>query len=126
MLGNSASTALVESDHDDPTLYFSHLNQYASQLKSANKGILFLGETFVFGLFGSKDMVNVKDLEEKLKETNPNGVVTKVVDKFTVKEKGKKKGVPLQDVIQISIPGIKIDKEAITQYFSDNGFAIHQ
>ena len=69
-------------------------------------------------------MINVKDLEEKLKETNPNGVTTKVIDKFSVKEKGKKKGVQLQDVVQISIPGIKIDKEAITKYFSDHGFEL--
>ena len=50
-------TYFVKSDQSDPTLYISFLPQFAETFKEQGKGIAFIGDTFVVGLFGEKDQV---------------------------------------------------------------------
>lgn len=45
------------SDHDNPTFYFSNLKEeQAKILKRAGKGIIYVGNGFIFGLIGNKDL----------------------------------------------------------------------
>lgn len=47
---NPGSKVVIHSDHKNPTLYFGNLSKHAVNLKKANSSIVFIGDTFVFGL----------------------------------------------------------------------------
>ena len=42
----------VKSEQDDPTLYFSFLAQFAQELQAKDKGVVFIGDSFIVGLLG--------------------------------------------------------------------------
>jgi len=44
---------LILSDEKNATLYFSHLAKFASEIHSKKKGVIFVGNNFIFGLLGS-------------------------------------------------------------------------
>lgn len=123
---SSASKMVIESDHSDPTLYFSNMATYGAIVKEKNKGVMFIGENFLFGLFGNPDMINLKELEERLKENNPDGVSIQTKNQVSYKAKGEKKPTQTKDILQISVPGIKVDKEALQKYFSETGFELYE
>ena len=121
VLSSEPHKVVIESEHGDPTLYFSHMSQYASGLKEAGKGVIFIGDSFIFGLLGDKDMVNLEELQELLGSTNEK-VVVKKSDKVSYKVKGQKKATQVKDVLQLSIPGLRFEKEDIIKYFVDREY----
>jgi hypothetical protein len=44
------SKIVIRSDHKNPTLYFGNLSKYALKLKNKNSSIVFVGNSFVFGI----------------------------------------------------------------------------
>lgn len=40
---------LIESDEENPTLYFSEFDKYAQQIKEQRKTVIFVGKGFLFG-----------------------------------------------------------------------------
>jgi hypothetical protein len=69
-------------------------------------------------------MVDIKDLEKKLLESGNEEVTMKTMDKINYKVKGEKKPIQTKDVLQVSITGVKYDKEVMQKYFVDNGFEL--
>lgn len=57
-------SAYVISDHDEATIYFSFLNNHAQALKDANKGIIFVGEKYLYGLFGNKSALDLEGVND--------------------------------------------------------------
>ncbi|CAI2379686.1 unnamed protein product [Moneuplotes crassus] len=124
VLDGAADRLMIDSDHSNPRIYFSNIGQYASEVKEKGKSVIFIGPTFIFGLFSSKDVIDLKELEELLKETNPDGYEMKKTEKISFKVKGQKKPTQTKDILQISIPGIKFDKEVLQKYFTEKEFSI--
>jgi alanyl-tRNA synthetase len=48
LLNGSSTKFVFDSDHNDPTVYFSNINQYAIPIKERSKGVVFLGNSFIF------------------------------------------------------------------------------
>lgn len=117
---------MIDSEHSDPTTYFSNMGQYAASLKEKTKGVVFLADTFIFALLGSKDMIDQKVLEEKLKELGNEKPVIKKMEKISFKIKGQKKPTQTKDVVQLAITGVKFDKESMQKFLSEQGFDIDQ
>ena len=59
---------IVISDQKNPTLYFGNLSKYAAKIKEKKSSIVFLGETFAFGIIGDKTAVDFAALEAVLKK----------------------------------------------------------
>lgn len=58
----------MRSDQPDCTLYVSSLKQYAGELQTGNKGIVFMSSSFIVGLLGKPDVLPMAELIEKAKE----------------------------------------------------------
>lgn len=80
----------MKSEQPNPTLYFSFLPKYAKEFKEGEKGLIFIGSTFVLGLVGNPESVDVAKIEAVCKETSSKPV--KAVKKADVKFDEKIKG----------------------------------
>jgi hypothetical protein len=60
VLDSSHENVVIFSEETNATLYFSHLNQYAQELQMKGKGVVFIGENFVFGLLGKLQLDIIK------------------------------------------------------------------
>jgi hypothetical protein len=67
-LVQEGSKVIIISDQKNPTLYFGNLAKYAAKIKDKKSSIVFLGETFAFGLIGDKALVDFAALEAILKK----------------------------------------------------------
>ena len=57
--------SFYHSDHENATFYFSNLNEVQAKiLKEAGKGVIYFGKTFIYGLFGSKDLITEDELKK--------------------------------------------------------------
>ena len=112
----------VKSDQQNPTLYFSQLPQYAESIKSSGKGIIFIGNNFIVGLLGKKDLFAPEELEGLCKEMSKKGVKLQKKDqvKFDFKEKGKKP-VVTKDICQFSLTGENFSIEKISEVIEKIG-----
>jgi alanyl-tRNA synthetase len=124
LLSGKNDKLVVESEHSNPKIYFSNIGQYAAGLKESGKSVVFIGSSFIFALCGDKTAFKLEELQNLLKETNPDGFDVKKVDKINFKVKGQKKPTQTKDILQVSIPGVKFDKETVHKFFSENGFDI--
>ena len=81
-----------KSEQDSPTLYISYLPQFAEEFKASGKGVVFLGTSFVVGLFGDPSQIQLAQIEEQCAAMSTKPVKKQVKDKvsFKFKEKGKK------------------------------------
>jgi len=95
--------AIVKSNHDSPTLYFSHLKNYAAMLKRENKGIIFVTDNFVYGLVGNPDLFNVQGLQELLRSTK--GEKAKLVVKTKIQDAKNKKAEAIEGISEFSYVG---------------------
>jgi hypothetical protein len=111
----------VQSDQDNPKLYFSYLPQYADKIKAKGKGVIFFGKSFVFGLIGDSKNGTLCDSLEALCKTM--SVKAKTVKKNSVKFDFKIKGqkpVETKDILQFSITGENFDSGKVVQILKDN------
>ena len=80
---------VVRSDHPDPTLYFSHLNMFAGDIKQSEKCIAMLGDTFLIGISANPQLINLPKITQLLLKYNEKArVVTK--NKVVYQDKEKK------------------------------------
>lgn len=91
VLNDEQKLFYVKSDQPDPTLYFSFLARYASDVQAKEKGVVFIGQSFVIGLLAKPDMIDFGALEEEVKKQSKTAV--KAQKKDQVKFDPKKKGV---------------------------------
>lgn len=112
----------VKTDFDSPTLFFSYIPQYAQELQQKGKGVIFLGETFAWGLIGKSGQFDITALEQACKEMSKKEVKTvkKNEVKFDFKEKGKKP-VVTKDVLQFSITGENFNINRLAQLLKEQG-----
>lgn len=67
---NKGSKVIVRSEHKNPTLYFGNLSKHAIKLKESGSSIVFLGDTFVFGLLTDKSHLDFGEFKEMVKGIN--------------------------------------------------------
>ena len=53
----------IISDESSASLYFSHLSKFAQEVKDKNKGVLFIGDNFLFGLFANESMFDLNAMK---------------------------------------------------------------
>lgn len=84
------SKVVIISDQKNPTLYFGNLSKYAAKIKAKKSAVVFLGETFVFGLIGDKSVVNFGAIEGLLKKQCEKSVIKSQNKVEVVSMEGKK------------------------------------
>ena len=106
----------AKSDKDSPTLYHSFLPQFAEEFKGQEKGIMFIGNNFVVGLFGDPTKIDLGIIEEQCAAMSTKPVKKNVRDKvsFKFKEKGKKP-INAAGVCQFMITGAGFDISRIAE-----------
>jgi len=57
---------VIRSESDNPTIYIGQMPNFAVQLKESKKGVLFLGDNFLYGLLGDAALFDVKKIEAAL------------------------------------------------------------
>lgn len=89
---NEQKTFFVKSEQDNPTLYIASLPAYAEEFKNQGKGIVFIGSTYICGLFGNPASINLPELEKTAGSLSSKPVKGMKKDsvQFKFKEKGKK------------------------------------
>jgi hypothetical protein len=99
-------TYFVKADQDNPTIYIASLPAYAEQFKNDGKGIVFIGSTYMVGLFGNPGSVDIADLEKTANElsSKPVKAVKKDNVQFKFKEKGKKP-IDVKGILQFQLTG---------------------
>lgn len=53
---------VVKSDQPNATLYFKFLKAHAQKLAQTKKGIILWNEHFIYGLVGSKEMIDLDEM----------------------------------------------------------------
>lgn len=117
-------TFFVRSDQDSPTLYVSYLPQFAQAFKDEGKGVVFFGDAFAVGLFGSADLVNLAQLEEMCASMSSKQIKVMKKDKvsFKFKEKGKKP-INAAGVCNFMISGAGFDGARLAELFEGMSMA---
>lgn len=119
---NDKKTYFVKSEQSNPTLYIAQLPQYAEELKAQEKGIVFLGNNFIVGLFGKPEDIKLPEIEElaKAQSTKPSKVMKKDSVTFKFKEKGKKP-IQAKGVSQFMISGQDFNIEKFGELLENQG-----
>eukprot|EP00357_Protocruzia_adherens_P036422 CAMPEP_0115033840 /NCGR_PEP_ID=MMETSP0216-20121206/40213_1 /TAXON_ID=223996 /ORGANISM="Protocruzia adherens, Strain Boccale" /LENGTH=961 /DNA_ID=CAMNT_0002412447 /DNA_START=107 /DNA_END=2992 /DNA_ORIENTATION=+ len=113
--------AFVQSDQENPTLYFSFMSHHAADLQAGNKGIVYVGDNFVFGLLGSPELYDAKQLIPAIKaaaemEKDPVLKINNAVK--------KPKAVKNIAMFSATIPKApKTFREKVCKFLAENGFA---
>ena len=107
---NGAKTVFMMSEQQNPTFYFSNLPKYAMKLKEAGKGVVFIGNGFVFGVLGKEDAFDVEDIRRyvKGKEGRPVQIKTRTQ--------------PHKEVVAMG----EVDVSGLQAYFTQHGVAEFQ
>ena len=82
-----------------------------------------MANNFMVGLFGKKDALNVKEVEDACKGMSSKPVKCICKDKvsFKFKEKGKK-AIEAKDVLQIMVTGADMNVDKLTELLTVQGF----
>ena len=93
----------VKSDESNPTLYFSFLPTFASQLQEKKQGIVFVGNQFVIGLLTNPESFGVAQsveeaLRSSLKKEDEGSLKKQIKDKLSSKKPGEKKATNISNV----------------------------
>ena len=109
-----------QSEQDSPTLYVSFLPQFAEDFKSQEKGIIFVGKTFVVGLFGDPTKIQLPIIEEQCAAMSTKPIKKNIKDKvsFKFKEKGKKP-INATGVASFMITGADFDVGRLVELFEN-------
>ena len=115
-------TFFVKSEQDNPTLYIASLPAFAEELKKDGKGIVFIGNTYICGLFGNPASINLPELEKTAGELSSKPIKTMKKDsvQFKFKEKGKKP-LNVTGICQFQFTGQDFNVEKLSEFFSVHG-----
>jgi alanyl-tRNA synthetase len=80
---------VIKSEEATATLYIANMPNYAEEFKSSGKGIVFVGETWIFGLLGEQKSYDPKELESFL----PQQLAAEEKRKEEQADKEKKLGI---------------------------------
>ena len=113
---------LFKSDEPNATIYFSFLGASALDLKEKGKSLIFVGESFIYGILGNPKVLDLEKLKALLKEKNPQANV-KVATEIKHQDQKTKKKIQVKDIAQFSYIGA-LDGEQIIKFFGESGFAL--
>lgn len=119
---DSTAPYYVKSDQADPTLYIAFMPQFAAEFKDKQKGIVFIAPNFLVGLFGNPKAIDMKQLEEAVKQlsSKPAKVICKDKVSFKFKEKGKKP-IEAKDILQLMVTGADMNVEKLAELLKVQG-----
>ena len=112
----------VRSLLENGATYVSTLPAYAEQIKENGKGIIFMGNSFICGLLGSKDLLKMEEFEQIAGSlsTKPIKVSKKESVSYKFKEKGKKP-VNVKEVLQFQMFGQDFDMDKLAEFLQTQG-----
>jgi hypothetical protein len=122
--GDEQKFYFIKSDAAAPTFYFSFVPSFADKLKAQGRGVIFFGDSFVFGLIGNNDSGDMlKALETACKGMSKKDVKmnSKNQVKFDFKIKGQKP-VVTKDICQFNLTGSDFKAEVIAKLLSEGGY----
>ena len=135
ILDPTTKLVVVRSDESSPTMYISNLPNYAQQLHEGKKGVIFVGETFLYGILGDPTIFDVSKLEDEIalavageekkddkKKAKPNLVIkTSVQSKGTGRKPVK---VKVENVIELTSFGlVRGSDRKVAELLLKSGFA---
>ena len=62
--GSQNVLSFIQSDEEDPSLYFSFLNKYAQQLQESKRGVAFIWKCFLIGILGTPDLCDIQLIKD--------------------------------------------------------------
>ena len=68
LMDDSARLLVVRSAEPTSTLYIANMPQYAERLRDKGKGVVFVGDGFVYGLLGASGVLDARQLELDLRQ----------------------------------------------------------
>ena len=90
MKDTEQKTYFVRADQDNPTIYIASLPAYAETFKEQGKGIVFIGSTYIVGLFGNPASIDIANLEKTAGALGKNvAQANKTVSKKVAKAKNR-------------------------------------
>lgn len=60
MLDSNNNFVFTRSEEKNATVYFSFLATYAKNLKERNKGVVYVGEKFIYGILGNSKQIDLE------------------------------------------------------------------
>lgn len=123
----SPSNVLIYSTEDTaPTSYISFLPAYAHLLKENKRGVIFVSKTFLIGILGSSDLVNIEELKTTLEgKIKSSDVKTEVSFTNSSKEKkSKAEKIVTKDIVSFKILSEGLDTEAVKGFLQSKGCEI--
>lgn len=98
----------IQSDEPQATMYFGFVPQYAADIKEKTRGVVFIGESYIFGMVGVKDfekqIIELTDVCKSMSTKKEVKVAKKDKVKFDFKIKGKKP-VETKEICQFNVTG---------------------
>eukprot|EP00455_Lapot_gusevi_P012317 TRINITY_DN157_c0_g1_i2.p1 TRINITY_DN157_c0_g1~~TRINITY_DN157_c0_g1_i2.p1 ORF type:complete len:1016 (+),score=442.80 TRINITY_DN157_c0_g1_i2:57-3050(+) len=73
LLDPNARLIVCRSTQEDATQYISLMPNYAAKLKESGKGVVFVGDTFIFGLLGAAASFDPATLEPIMRQLEEEG-----------------------------------------------------
>lgn len=101
---------IINSNESDPTIYFSHIGNFAEEIKREKKSIVYIGKTFIFGLFGDDDKALAEEIQKFLE------IPVRQINQLKVKGKAVKDVLVLSAVSQTKI-------KSPLKFFEEKGFS---
>jgi len=113
---------IFRSDEENPTIYFSYLGGAGQDLKERGKSLIYIGETFIYGVLGNPQVLNIDKLKEEVKRKNASANL-KISNEIKHQNTATKKKVQVKDVVVFNYIGA-LDREAMIKFLSDYGFTV--
>jgi hypothetical protein len=106
------------SDHENPSIYCSFMNNFVEELSKENKGIIFFHEDFVYGMIGNQKLLEEVNFKKFLDSIKKEGVEMKYKSQNSISVDKKKK---ISNVYQFMVIH-KFSVNALSEYFKGLGF----
>jgi hypothetical protein len=119
LASNDMRVAVNNSDHENPSVYFSFLNNYADQLVNSKKGVIFYNEDFIYGLIGDPTLLQESEFKKYLESNKKENVELKYKSQNSINIDKKKK---INNVYQFMIIHT-FNVNNLTEYFNTLKFS---
>lgn len=119
-LTSDANVLIYETEETAPTSYISFLPGYAHKLKETQKGVIYVTKTFIIGILGKPDALNLEELKQavgaSIKSSDQKTEVT-----FTQKDKKQNNKIVTKDILSFKILCENLNVEEIKSFLASKG-----
>jgi hypothetical protein len=105
------------SDYENPSIYFTFMNNYVEQLSNKKKGIIFFNEDFIYGVLGDKTLLNESEFKKFLDGLKKTDLELKYKSQDSISV-GKKK---ITNVYQFTVFH-KFNVQVVSDFFNKKEF----